>query len=289
MMLDDNQLNPDEVIDNGGEDESAELEAEAPEVEEEAEAGNGEGDDETGEDDGSASLTVTIEGEEPEQDDSHGIRNLRAAFKDQKKKIRELEDQLKAKATPEPALGEKPKLEEFDYDADKFAEALISWNERKRAHEAKQAAAAEEETKVRERFGQRKAVYAERKAAVGARDFDEAEESVIETLSIPQQSVIISHSEQPELIVYALGKNPKVAQKLAASTDLIEFAYELAKLEKSLKVTGTQKPAPEKRLPGGKGVPLSNDKKLAQLEAQAEATGDYSKVHAYKRSLKPKG
>lgn len=273
------------------EEEGDELEADtdAEEVEEEAAEADGESDDDIGEEEEpeTAALTVTIEGEEEEPDDAgEGIRNLRQAHKDQKKRIKELEEQLKAKESPETELGEKPTLESFDYDAEQFEAALIDWNERKRAHDARKAEAEKEEAELREQYGQKLQGYQAKKASLGAKDFDEAEEAVLESLSVQQQSVIIANSEKPELVVYALGKNPKVMERLASKKDLISFAFELAKLENNLKVTGTAKPKPEKRIKGAKGAALTSDKKLAQLEAEAERTGDMTKLIRYKKELR---
>ena len=142
------------------------------------------------------------------------------------------------------------------------------------------------EAELREQYGQKLQGYQSKKASLGAKDFDEAEEVVLEGLSVQQQSVIIANSEKPELVVYALGKNPKVMERLASKKDLISFAFELAKLENNLKVTGTAKPKPEKRIKGAKGAALTSDKKLAQLEAEAERTGDMTKLIRYKKELR---
>lgn len=270
-----------------------ETEEEAAEVEEEAgetdDTADDEGDDDTGEEETeTAALTVTIEGEEPEEEDqSAGIRNLRQAHKEQKERIKELEAKLKEKQAPEAELGQKPKLEDFDYDAGKFEEALLSWNERKRAHDARQAEQQQQEEAARQRYLERLNGYNAKKQALGARDFDDAEEAVRDGLTVQQQSVIVANAERPELVVYALGKNPKVMQRLAEKKDdLVAFSYELAKLESNLKVSGMAKPKPEKRLKGSKGAAMTSQKKLEQLEAEAERTGDRTKVAAFKRELK---
>ena len=279
-----------EAVEVEAEEEGVELETEAEteEVEEEAAETDGESDEEDGEEEaGAAALTVTIEGEEEEPEDaSEGIRNLRQAHKEQKKRIKELEEQLKAREAPEAELGEKPTLEGFDYDAEKFEAALIDWNERKRAHDAQKAQKEREEQEAREQYGKKLQAYQAKKVGLGAKDFDEAEEAVLENLSVQQQSVIIANSEKPELVVYALGKNPKVMERLSSKKDLISFAFELAKLENNLKVTGTAKPKPEKRVKGAAGAALTTDKKLAQLEAEAERTGDMTKLIRYKKELR---
>lgn len=271
-------------------DEGEQLEAEddAEEIEEETAKTDEGSDDDNGEEGEpeSAALTVTIEGEEDEPEDQGvGIRKLREAHKDQKKRIKELEAKLQSQQPQVSDVGEKPRLEDFDYDSEKFETAFLDWSERKRAHEAKKQAAEQEGEAARERYNQRLQSYAQKKAALGAKDFDEAEEAVLEGLSVAQQSVIIANSEKPDLVVYALGKNPSVLSRMAEKSDLISFAFEVAKLESNLKVTGTAKPKPEKRVKGPSGAALTPDKKLTQLEDEADRTGDRTKLLAYKREL----
>jgi hypothetical protein len=67
----------------------------------------------------------------------------------------------------------------------------------------------------------------------------------------------------------------------------VKFAFAVSKLESQLKVTN-RKPAttPEKVLTGTGSTSGSVDSTLDKLRAEAEKTGDYTKVTAYKRKLK---
>jgi len=85
-------------------------------------------------------------------------------------------------------------------------------------------------------------------------------------------------------LVYALGKNPTKAAALGAIKDPVEFAFAVARLEAQLKVS-EKKPAtpPETRVTGNGRVSGAVDATLERLRAEAERTGDYTKVSAYKR------
>jgi hypothetical protein len=86
--------------------------------------------------------------------------------------------------------------------------------------------------------------------------------------------------------VYALGKNPKKAAELAKRSDPVEFAFAVARLEKDLKVSNRKSaPAPEKIVQNSGRVvsSASVDSTLNRLRAEAERTGDYTKVMEYRR------
>ena len=116
------------------------------------------------------------------------------------------------------------------------------------------------------------------------RDYDFAEDVVQDTLSVMQQGMIVQGAENPALLVYALGKNPKKAKELASITDPVKFAFAVAKLETNLKVTSRKASAkPEKKISGTGRPSGSVDNTLDRLRADAEKTGDYSKVFQYKK------
>jgi hypothetical protein len=84
--------------------------------------------------------------------------------------------------------------------------------------------------------------------------------------------------------VYALGKNPKKLKELASITDPVKFAFAIAKLETQLKVSNKKPaPPPEKVVGGTAPIRGAVDSTLERLRADAERTGDYSKVFAYRK------
>jgi len=118
-------------------DESQEVEQEVIEIEtDNSEDGNDSDEHEEEEDD----LIVTIGDEVPEEKeklpDTKLVNFLRKSDRKKTKEIRDLKKQLESKTEKEPVkelvLGERPKLEDFNWDEAKKDEALEKWLEQKR-------------------------------------------------------------------------------------------------------------------------------------------------------------
>ena len=189
-----------------------------------------------------------------------------------------------ARQAPQPAaLGQKPKLDEHDYDTDKYEAALANWYEQKRKVD-EQAAKAEAEAKAANDAWQAKLTsYGKAKTELKVKDFDDAEHVAQETFSQTQQGIILQGAENPALLIYALGKNPKKAKELASITDPVKYAFAVAKLETQLKVTQRKAPPPEDTIVRGTGSSSGAvDSTLERLRADAAKTGDYTKVTQYK-------
>lgn len=268
-----------------------EAEAKASEPDETA-------DDETAEADDTESdeVTVSITGEpdpEPEPERAPDwVRDLRRSHRELQRKVREYEarEQTAPVQAELPKLGAKPKLEDHDYDTDKYESALEDWYKKRDAVEAvkrEQQRQAEEQ----QRSWQAKLDgYGKAKAELKVRDYDDAEAAVQEALSVTQQGVVLQGAENPALVVYALGKNPKKAKELASITDPVKFAFAIAKLESQLKVQPRKTaPPPERTAPAG-NAPISGttDNTLERLRAEGMRTGDMTKVIRYKAQLREK-
>lgn len=217
------------------------------------------------------------------------VKDLRRANREKDRRIRELEQRLNSgsqQAEQAVVVGAKPTLEACDYDAEKFEVELEAWHTRKREADQQKAKKDEAEKAAQEAWAARIKTYAQAKASLKVADFQDAEDALSDALSVTQQGVILSGAEKPELLVYALGKAPAKLKELAAITDPVKFAFAVAKLETQLKVQPRkQAPAPERRVTGS--VPVGGpDKTLERLEAEADKTGDRTKVAAYKRQLR---
>lgn len=266
-------------------------ETEAAESSDQAEMAEGE----QASDDDEVVVSIGEEAPPPKEEPAPAwVKELRKSHRELQRRNRELESRLSAQQQPAapqvPAAGKKPTLEDHDYDPEQFEKALADWFERKRkADEAEAHARAAQEAQAKEWKG-RLENYAKAKASLRVSDFEEAEAFVTETFSVTQQGVLVQGSENPELVVYALGKNPAKAKELASIKDPIKFAFAAAKLEAQLKVT-SRKPAaaPEKSVSGTGRVSGAVDSTLEKLRAEAERTGNYSKVIAYKRTKKASG
>lgn len=271
-------------------------EIESQEDPEETQDESNQSDDETSEDE---EFVITVGDEEPEpsdEDDFSGkpapawVKDLRKKEREARKRIKELEAQVQqAKPADKPIeVGPKPKLADFDYDEDQFETAVEQWHERKSQVEQQQAAKQAEEEKAKQAWQQKMQSYEERRQNVASKvkDFEEVEEAAKDKLTPTQQGILIHAAENPELIMYHLGKNPKKAQELSAITDPVLFAFAAAKLDSQMKIQ-TRKPAtqPEKKPSGSAGLAGAVDQKLAQLEAKAAKTGDRTELIKYKKSL----
>ena len=213
------------------------------------------------------------------------VKELRKTNRELQRQNRELQGRLQA-APPETkpvVIGNKPKLEDHDYDADKYEEALTSWFERKRQAEEVNAKQEAEVMNQQKAWQAKLDGYGKAKAELRVKDFEDAEEVAQQVFSITQQGVLLQGADNPALVVYALGKNPAKAKELAEIKDPVKFAFAVAKLEKDLKVTNRrQAPAPERIITGTGRSSGAVDSTLERLREDAARTGNMTKVIAYK-------
>lgn len=234
-------------------------------------------------------LVVQIGDEEPEVEPEQApewVRDLRKRDRENQKRIKELEAQLN-KPVDVVALPAKPKLDDFDYDTDAFETALESWYDAKREHDQREQAAQREQEQAQQSWQAKVSSYNEAKVKAPYADFDEAEAFVTDTFDITQQGLLIKVAKDAPTLVYALGKNPKKAAELAAIKDYAEFVAEAVRVEMNVKTSRKPATSPEKTVtvPTVPGV-SSTDNTLERLREDAAKTGDFSKVMAYKRSMR---
>lgn len=241
-------------------------------------------------DDGFVAVTIGEESPPPEDEEAERapewVRDLRKQYREEKRRNKELQEQLAKTtgATKVAELGEKPTLEKSDYDTDRYENELAAWYERKRKHDEVEAARQAEAKAADQEWKQKLEGYQSAKATLKVRDYDEAEDVVQDSFTVTQQGMILQGAENPALLVYALGKNPKRAKELASIKDPVKFAFAVARLETQLKVTKRKASSkPDPKITGTGRVSGAVDSTLERLRAEAERTGDYSKVFQYKR------
>lgn len=214
------------------------------------------------------------------------MRELRKANREKERRIRELEAKLQTTAQTENkpvALGPKPKLDEFDYDADRFEQALDAWHDRKRQHDLETERVRQAEQQQQQAWQAKLEGYSKAKAELKVRDYEDAEAIAQEVFNVTQQGIVVQGADNPALVIYALGKNPKKAKEISSIKDPVKFAFAVAKLEKELKVTNRKAaPPPERTIQGTGRVSGAVDSTLERLRAEAEKTGNYTKVIQYK-------
>lgn len=244
-------------------------------------------------------IDVVIEGEQPPEPSEEDlevqkapkwVKELREKDRKSSKRIKELESQLADKQKPTHVeLGDKPTLESAGFDTDKYDADMQAWYERKREIDAQEAAQKAKQETSDKAWQDRLSSYEAKKSEVKTkvRDYDEAEEVARETLSQTQQGILIHAADNPELLIYHLGKNPQKAKELADIQDPIQFAFAAAKIDSKLKVQSRKpKTQPEGRPSGSASLSGVIDTHLDALEKEADRTGDRSKFIAYKKSLK---
>ena len=246
-----------------------------------------------------ATVVVTIGDEEPPEDEPENrapdwVRDVRQRSREKDSRIRELEAENRrlkggGQAPAAVVVGEKPTLEGCDFDSEKFERELEGWHERKRQVAEEERKRKDAEAAAKAAWDAKLADYGKAKAALKVKDFEDAEDIARDALSVTQQGVILNGAENPALVVYALGRNPKKAKELAAITDPVKFAFAVAKLETQLKVTPRKTaPSPERKVSSSAGGATAVDNQLERLRKEAQQTGSMDKVLAYKRTLRQK-
>jgi hypothetical protein len=238
-------------------------------------------------------IIVAIDGEEPppqeEQAAPEWVRELRREHRELKKRNRELESRVSQSTETNPVvtLGAKPSLEALDYDTEKYEQSLADWYERKRLVDDQQAKARRSEEEQQRAWNAKLEGYVEAKTKLKVRDYDDAEEVAQQLFNVVQQGVMIQGAENPALVIYALGKNPKKAKELAAIDDPVKFAFAVAKLESQLKISNRKAATkPEKTFSATAPARGAVDSTLERLREEASKTGNMDKVMAYKRAQK---
>lgn len=243
-------------------------------------------------DDGEVEITLgdaAAPAAEEEAQAPEWVRELRRENRDLKRQLRANTGTQQADADA-PTVGERPKLADYDYDEDKHAEALDKWiADRKKVDDYQAEKQREQEAAETERK-QVHTAYQDSAKKLRVSDFRESEAEVMDVLTVQQQGIILAGAENAAQLVYVLGKYPDKLKELASVKNPVKFAFAVAKLERDVKVSPKTKPAPEGGSIGGSGTPKSggSNTALERLRAEAEKTGDYTKVLAYKRQMRAK-
>lgn len=263
----------------------------------ESESGHVEATDDAPAEEDAGEIVVSIGDDKPTEEEDPArapawVRDLRKANREKDRRIRELEQKV-ASATPAAAgavvVGEKPTLSGCDYDEDKYADDLEAWHGRKAAAAEQEAKRARADEDARSAWQARLTDYGTKAKALKVPDFEDAEGIVQDALNVVQQGVILNGADNPALLVYALGKHPGKARELAAIQDPVKFAFAVAKLESQLKTTPRKAaPAPMKVLRSSGAGAAAVENTLERLQAEADKTGDRTKVAAYLRQQQAK-
>lgn len=235
---------------------------------------------------------------EDEPEESEGIKNLREANRQKKQELKELRERMAQmetqtqQAQPQelPFIDEEPQLEDFDYDQEEYQKAMSEHYQAKQRHDAQKLQQQHQLMEVQKRVQENYVEFNKSKDAFKHPEMDDVEQDVADALG--QRSVhlleVLRDDPHAAQKVFTLGKKKDVLQKLSSIQDPVLFGMELGKTlsQVSVKPRRSPKTSPEASMnsSGGKGV----DSNLKRLEAEADRTGDRTKVAAYKRQLRAK-
>jgi len=232
--------------------------------------------------------TVEAEKEPEPQKTPAWITELRRQNREMKRQLQAVQS---TQGAPLPQLGAKPTLEGCDFDSERFENEYAAWTDKKLRIEAHRREQAQHEERLQQTWQEKVSGYEAKKtnARTIAPDFDDAEEVCKDVLSNVQQVIIVKNARDPAKLVLEIGRNPELAAKLGSITDPVEFTYQIATMEAKMATKSPAKstPSPDKplRASGGVSGGLSGNK-LGQLRAEAEKTGNYDKVYAYRKQMK---
>lgn len=233
---------------------------------------------------------VSIEGEAPPSQEEHKapqwVKELRVKYRESQEEIRRLRAEKESNTqVSEIKLPQKPQLSDYDYDSEKFEKAYEEWQDKKSIFQKQENDKKRKQEDFEQSWKSTVDNYQTSKKSLKVQDYELSEGKVQEKLNEQQQAIILQGANNPAVLVYALGKSPKL-DELSKITDPIKFAFAIADLQTKLKVERTA-PLPERTLKGS-SPSSATDSKLEALRAEAERTGNMSKVIAYKKTLKGK-
>lgn len=231
---------------------------------------------------------LSFEGEQEPEPESDLVKHLR---KELRRRDQQLAETRKQPQAEEPIIvGPRPKIEDFDYDQERFDQELDAWDERREAKRQQDARVEAGQRQQQQRWQQVQDDYQAKKAALPFADRDAAEATAFAELSEVQQAVIASTAANPALVIYAAGKNPARLAELTSVEDPLKLAYQLGKMESKMTITKrTRPPNPDTPVRGSSVAMGDSAKQIEKLEKEAERTGDRSKIIAFKSAQKQKG
>jgi hypothetical protein len=224
---------------------------------------------------------VVIEGAEDNAHDSVAIKSIRDALKKAQKRVKELEKQVPAQQNPQ-ALRPKPNIDDegIDYDPTLFTQALDNWYEEKSMVDFQEREKQRAADSQNQSFQNKVAEFEQSKAQFKQPDFAEMIDLATGTLTETQSAIIIDIAKSPALVKYALGKNPSKLAELSKIDNLVHFTAAVTRLEEQIKMAKKPVTTPEKKITSS--TPMASNT-LERLRAEAERTGDYTKVVSWKR------
>jgi len=280
-----------EDLTNEFEDDLPEVEPEDDGGEAQESEGDGEAEPEGDGDDAPEEVDVVGWGDAEIEaaDEPEGVRNLRAALKREKERVKELEQRAAPKVDE---VGPKPDYDDYFDKPEQFETDYAAWLERKRAvterEEVQKVAARRQAEKWQSQSQALDDGYTELRAP--AKD---AARAIVEEqfAGEPFAFLVKAAGKNAPAFIYALGNSEERRAELNALKEegsWAEFIAAAAVMAKEVNVQ-RRKPTttPEKQHRGStNGVGGKTDTVLARLEREADASGDRTALLEYRRKLR---
>ncbi len=191
---------------------------------------------------------------------------------------------------PKVEAGPRPTLASCEYDEEKFEAELDAWKSRQQVEQQEQSQSQSVAEQAREEYAQDEQRYVQKRAALPFKDADEVEATALAVLNPVQEAAIKMAANDAALVLQALGRHPAKLAELSKIQNPVKLAYAVGKLELSLKVKAMprrQVTDPEEIQTGSAGMSIQRgDKHEEKLEKEAEKSGDYSALVAYRHQRK---
>lgn len=225
----------------------------------------------------------------PTEEDSSVIKGFRKRHKAHVAEITDLKKRL-ATTTDKPVeIGPKPTLDSCDMQSDEYEKQLNAWHEKKNEISQKQAEEKAEVNKQNDAWNQKLNVHREKASALKVQDYEDKEDVVREMFDETQQGLIIDGATNSAVVVYAFGKYPETAKALAAITNPVKFVAEMSRLEAKMSITKRTPGTSPETVPKGSGGTLpAGESELEKLREEADRTGNYTEVIAYRKRQREK-
>ena len=220
--------------------------------------------------------------------DTELVKKLRKLVREKSQEAARLRRSIPQEQATEIQAPRKPKIDEFDFDTDKYEAAMDSYYTKKAEYDKRTAEANREAEERNNAWQQRVQTYTAERQKLNSPEMQESEAMVQEIFDVVQQTAILQGFDNAASLVLKIGRDFDEMERLAKIKDPIRFA--LAVQEYNLKTKGIQMskkpPAPEKTVQSGASAGSDQSRKLEQLREQAQKTGDYTAYMQFKRTLK---
>lgn len=232
-------------------------------------------------------LEILIEGDDELATDQKVQES--STIRDLRKQLREQAALLASKPNAkqeEVVLGNKPTLESCEYDPDKFETELQAYHDRAIKIKELDKLKDDENKKLVESKTEQLNAYEKQKKELGAKNYAAAEKEFVESVDQVRGKAILAASDNKALMIYTLGTNQHILDRLLSISDPYRLAAEVGKLEGKIKMQRKSTAAkPEQHVKGtvAQASTKGTEAKLAKLETDALKTGNRTELIMFKK------